>query len=75
MLTGVNSRMTGVLSEFRKTSEPVCGGNADIPFATGSMPGINSLLSMIQSRRRRDTLILGLVTGVCVIALLGYLRT
>lgn len=36
------------------------------------MPGINSLISMISSRRRRDTYILGGVVGLCVLALLGY---
>ncbi|WVQ79221.1 hypothetical protein IAT38_001317 [Cryptococcus sp. DSM 104549] len=37
------------------------------------MPGINSLITMIRTRRRRDTIILGVVVGVCVVLLLGYL--
>ncbi|WWC65810.1 uncharacterized protein I303_108432 [Kwoniella dejecticola CBS 10117] len=36
------------------------------------MPGINSLITAIRTRRRRDTLILGCVVGFCVILLLGY---
>ncbi|GFZ52368.1 hypothetical protein JCM24511_10141 [Saitozyma sp. JCM 24511] len=37
------------------------------------MPGINSLISMIHSRRRRDTIIIGCVVGLCTILLLGYM--
>ncbi|RSH86556.1 uncharacterized protein EHS24_004825 [Apiotrichum porosum] len=37
------------------------------------MPGINSLISMISSRRRRDTYILGGVVAFCVLLLLAYL--
>lgn len=37
------------------------------------IPGINSLISMIRTRRRRDTFILGGVTAFCVLLLLGYL--
>ncbi|OCF73233.1 golgi snare protein [Kwoniella mangroviensis CBS 8886] len=36
------------------------------------MPGINSLITAIRTRRRRDTLILGCVVGFCMILLLGY---
>ncbi|KAI5449396.1 protein transport protein gos1 [Naganishia albida] len=61
--------------DFAQQRTMLTGVNSRMTGVLSSMPGINSLLSMIQSRRRRDTLILGLVTGVCVIALLGYLRT
>lgn len=37
------------------------------------MPGINRLISMISTRRRRDTFILGGVVAFCVLLLLGYL--
>jgi Golgi SNAP receptor complex protein 1 len=37
------------------------------------MPGINSLITMIRTRRRRDTVILGLVVAACTLLLLGYL--
>lgn len=37
------------------------------------MPGINSLVSMIKSRRRRDSIILGVLIGTCTIILLTYL--
>lgn len=38
-----------------------------------TMPGINNLVSMIKSRRRRDSIILGVVIGVCIILILSYL--
>lgn len=37
------------------------------------MPGINSLISMISSRRRRDTYILGGVVAFCTLLILGYM--
>lgn len=37
------------------------------------MPGINSLISMIHSRRRRDSIIMGCVVGICLILILGYM--
>ncbi|BEI85095.1 hypothetical protein CcaverHIS002_0504960 [Cutaneotrichosporon cavernicola] len=37
------------------------------------MPGINRLISMISTRRRRDTFILGGVVALCVFLLLAYL--
>ncbi|KAI6012407.1 V-snare-domain-containing protein [Pisolithus orientalis] len=38
-----------------------------------TMPGINNLLSMIKSRRRRDSVVLGTVIAVCLILLLSYI--
>ncbi|KAH9814485.1 hypothetical protein DFH28DRAFT_1127537 [Melampsora americana] len=37
-----------------------------------SIPGVNSIVGMIQSRRRRDTLILGLIAGSLTFLLLIY---
>ncbi|WVQ77727.1 hypothetical protein IAR50_007417 [Cryptococcus sp. DSM 104548] len=37
------------------------------------MPGINSLITMIKTRRRRDTVIMGCVVAGCVLLLLGYM--
>ena len=37
------------------------------------MPGINSLITMIRSRRRRDSVIVACVIAGCVLLLLGYL--
>jgi Golgi SNAP receptor complex protein 1 len=38
-----------------------------------TMPGINNLLSMIKSRRRRDSIIVGCLIGLCIIFLLSYM--
>jgi hypothetical protein len=37
-----------------------------------TMPGINNLLSMIKTRRRRDAIIMGVVIGLCLVLLLTY---
>jgi Golgi SNAP receptor complex protein 1 len=37
-----------------------------------TMPGINNVVAMIKTRRRRDTVIMGVVIGVCMILLLTY---
>ena len=37
------------------------------------MPGINSLITMIRTRRRRDTIIVAVVIGGCMLLLLGYM--
>ena len=39
----------------------------------GSMPGINNLLSMIKTRRRRDAVIVGSLIGLCTVLLLMYM--
>ncbi|KAG8933451.1 hypothetical protein FRC02_011829 [Tulasnella sp. 418] len=39
----------------------------------GTLPGINKLLGMIQSRRRRDSIIIGCLIGFCLILLLSYM--
>ena len=36
------------------------------------MPGINQVIGMIKSRRRRDAIILGVVIGLCFIGLVSY---
>lgn len=40
---------------------------------TAQVPGINSLLTMINSRRRKETFILSSVTGLCTLILLWYI--
>jgi len=37
-----------------------------------TMPGINSLLGMIRSRRRRDAFIMGMVLGLGFVVILMY---
>ena len=66
--------MGGVISELQPplSSTPLCS----IPprnFFADALPGINSLAQMIQSRRRRDGLIVGLTVGICTLLLLTYI--
>ena len=44
----------------------------DIQFID-TMPGINNILSMIKTRRRRDAIIIGVVVAVCLLSLLSYM--
>lgn len=39
----------------------------------GQIPGINNLLGMIKTRRRRDALIIGCIIGLCIVLLLTYI--
>lgn len=38
-----------------------------------TIPGINNLLGMIKTRRRRDAYILGVLIGVCLFSLFSYI--
>ena len=39
----------------------------------GTIPGINGVIGMIKSRRRRDSIIVGCVIGLCTVLLLMYI--
>jgi len=60
-------------SEFSRQRTSLAGINNRMVQVIGTMPGINNLVSMIKSRRRRDSIIMGLVIGICCILLLSYL--
>jgi len=59
-------------SEFARQRTSLAGINNRMIQVIGTMPGINNLVSMIKSRRRRDSIIMGLVIGVCIIIILSY---
>ena len=40
-----------------------------------SLPGINGVITMIGRRRRRDSIIMGLVIGGCTVLILMYLTS
>ncbi|KAK9896403.1 28 kda golgi snare protein [Cystobasidium minutum MCA 4210] len=58
--------------EFAQQRSAISSVNARMSGVLTQVPGINSLLSMINSRRRRDSLILSTVAGVCALILLWY---
>ncbi|KAG6335472.1 hypothetical protein ID866_3622 [Astraeus odoratus] len=60
-------------SEFARQRTSLSSINTRMTNVIGTIPGINNLLSMIKSRRRRDSIILGVVIAVCMISLLSYM--
>ncbi|KAG5647700.1 hypothetical protein DXG03_008423 [Asterophora parasitica] len=67
--TGSAERWRDLEAELDDLLEKAC---VERKFAD-TMPGINNILGMIRSRRRRDSIILGTVIGVCIILILTYM--
>ncbi|KAI8981134.1 V-snare-domain-containing protein [Trametes punicea] len=60
-------------AEFARQRTTISGINARMQSVLGSMPGINNLLSMIKTRRRRDAVIIGCLIGLCMVLLFMYM--
>ncbi|KAG6845349.1 hypothetical protein H0H87_010458 [Tephrocybe sp. NHM501043] len=60
-------------SEFARQRTSLAGINTRMMDTLNTMPGINNVIGLIKSRRRRDHIILGVVIGVCIILLLTYM--
>ncbi|CAE6464518.1 unnamed protein product [Rhizoctonia solani] len=60
-------------ADFARQRSPLAGINTRMSGVLSSMPGINSLIGMIHSRRRRDAIVLGCVIGLCFLALISYM--
>ncbi|KAF8640357.1 hypothetical protein AX17_000028 [Amanita inopinata Kibby_2008] len=60
-------------SEFGRQRISLASINTRMMHVINTTPGINNLISMIRSRRRRDSIILGIIIGVCTIILLSYI--
>ncbi|KAF8899079.1 hypothetical protein BD779DRAFT_1486914 [Infundibulicybe gibba] len=60
-------------SEFSRQRTSLGNINTRMMGVMHKMPGINNLVSMIKTRRRRDSIIMGVLIGVCVIIILTYL--
>ncbi|TFK77436.1 V-snare-domain-containing protein [Pluteus cervinus] len=60
-------------AEFGRQRTSLTGINTRILGVINMMPGMNNLLSMIKSRRRRDSIILGVLIGFCVIVIFTYM--
>ncbi|GAA99280.1 uncharacterized protein L969DRAFT_93744 [Mixia osmundae IAM 14324] len=58
--------------EFSRQRSTIQGVSTRINGVLAQVPGINSVLGMINSRRRRDTFILGGIIAVCTLLLLWY---
>jgi len=59
-------------TEFARQRSSLGGIQTRMVGVLNTMPGINKVLSMIHSRRRRDTYIIGSLIGVCLFFLLSY---
>jgi len=62
-------------AEFSRQRQSLSGIGNRMTQVINTMPGINSLLGMIKTRRRRDAVILGLVIGLCFILLFSYMSS
>ncbi|KAF4573259.1 hypothetical protein EYR36_007770 [Pleurotus pulmonarius] len=60
-------------AEFSSQRSSLAGINTRMTGVINTMPGINNLLSMIKTRRRRDSIIMGLVIGICLILFFTYM--
>ncbi|KAI0363617.1 V-snare-domain-containing protein [Pilatotrama ljubarskyi] len=60
-------------AEFARQRSTISGINARMQGVLSSMPGINNLLSMIKTRRRRDAVIVGCLIGLCTVLLFMYM--
>jgi Golgi SNAP receptor complex protein 1 len=60
-------------SEFANQRVSLTGINQRMVHVIGIIPGMNNLIGMIKSRRRRDSIIMGMLIGVCCIILLTYI--
>ncbi|CCA67747.1 related to SNARE protein of Golgi compartment [Serendipita indica DSM 11827] len=59
-------------AEFGRQRASIAGINARMGNVISSMPGIDSLLGMIRTRRRRDAVIMGVVFGIGLVVILRY---
>ncbi|KAG9314126.1 hypothetical protein JVU11DRAFT_4911 [Chiua virens] len=60
-------------AEFSRQSSSLAGINTRVAGVINAMPGINNVLAMIKTRRRRDGVIIGVVIAVCLLLLLSYM--
>ncbi|CDO73095.1 hypothetical protein BN946_scf185007.g149 [Trametes cinnabarina] len=60
-------------AEFARQRSTISGINARMQGVLSSMPGINNLLGMIKTRRRRDAVIVGCLIGLCMVLLFMYM--
>ncbi|KAI5898229.1 V-snare-domain-containing protein [Schizophyllum commune H4-8] len=59
-------------ADFSRQRASLVGISSRMQGVISQMPGINQVIGMIKSRRRRDAIILGVVIGLCFIGLVSY---
>jgi Golgi SNAP receptor complex protein 1 len=70
---GGNSQAYATREDFSSQRTILASIDSRMGGVLSQMPGINSLITMIRTRRRRDTIIVGVVIGGCMLLLLGYM--
>ncbi|GJE89662.1 V-snare-domain-containing protein [Phanerochaete sordida] len=60
-------------ADFARQRATLSGIQTRMTGVLNSIPGINNLLSMIKTRRRRDAIIIGCIIGLCAVILLSYM--
>ncbi|EKM61663.1 uncharacterized protein PHACADRAFT_112469 [Phanerochaete carnosa HHB-10118-sp] len=59
-------------ADFARQRSTLSGIQTRMTGVLNMIPGINNLLSMIKTRRRRDAIIIGCIIGLCTVLLLSY---
>ena len=70
MRLALTSQAYATRSEFHAQQSQLGDIRARMANAAARFPGINRLLTMIGRRRRRDTVIVAVVIGICTVILL-----
>ncbi|KAJ7786604.1 hypothetical protein B0H16DRAFT_1657846 [Mycena metata] len=60
-------------AEFGRQRTALTGINSRMKSVLNTMPSIDNVISMIKSRRRRDTIIMGLLIAACILFILWYM--
>lgn len=72
MVDTVLSQAYAINDSFMLQRETLASINRRIRGAASQIPGVNSLVSKIGAKRRRDGLILGAFIGICFLLLLYF---
>lgn len=72
MLDEATQAAYAVRDDLVAQRETMTGAVARLGQTAAQMPGIDKVITLINRRRRRDSFIVGLVMGLCMIAILSY---
>ncbi|KAJ7170201.1 hypothetical protein C8R46DRAFT_1162842 [Mycena filopes] len=60
-------------AEFGRQRTALAGINTRMKSVLNTMPSIDNVISMIKSRRRRDTIVMGVLIAACILIILWYM--
>jgi Golgi SNAP receptor complex protein 1 len=72
MADGVLSQAYSINDGFNAQRETIASINRRLVGAASQLPGINTLMGRISSKKRRDAIILGVFIAMCILALLYF---